>query len=855
MIKINTHNGHFLIKPDRVIKKEMEPILSKRWDMIGKQYVVPASPHTAKLIEQALGDKLQTNENFIWINSKNDVSLDALRCGDEWCLKTTPWRHQEIGILWALKHKASMLAMEMGPLSGDTEYLSPDGWRRIDRYDGGLVAQYNIHSQSSNFTQPTDYIKKPSEQMIHIKTRFGVDQMISEEHTMLVVDTKGSLKRLKAIDFYNDNKRLKYGTKLKIPTTFISNLGGGIDLSEYEIRLMVAFIADGSIVKSSAEKGKISVSKERKKRRIEFLLKKCHIDFKIHKDAGSCKCFYFRPPILTKSFKQFWKCSFEQMRIIADECLNWDGQRRSDNLPNYFYSSEKESADFIQYCFSGIGYPASITVRSKRSHKTEYIVNVRKNSRHKAIGIGGKNSHNNISIVPNEDGWKYCFSVPDGFLVLRRNNCIFISGNTGKSLCAVAVAGETQAKRTLIICPKSVVNVWPKQFRIHSNLEWNVVPLAKGSIAKRARQLEQQLDISQTKGEPLVAVLNYDSCWREPLKTALLKSQWDLLILDESQRIKGSRGKGSASRFIGIELYDIPRKIALSGYPMPHSPMDLFGQFRALDVGIFGSYYGKFESRYAVKGGYGGYQVISYQNMDEFTDRFNMLAYQVKKEEALELPPEVDEMIPVELDAACMKIYKKLEKDFYVDLEEGEMTAANAMVVLLRLQQITSGFGRTESGEDVFVSSCKIDALHDILDDCAKPVVVFCRFKNDLREVRKLADRTGLRMGEVSGSRNDLTDEATMPENIDLLCVQIQSGGVGIDLSRSSLAVYFSLGYSLGDYLQSRSRLHRPGQKNKVTFIHLLAKDTVDEKVYNALMARKEVIDFIMKSKNTLTSA
>ena len=86
-----------------------------------------------------------------------------------------------------------------------------------------------------------------------------------------------------------------------------------------------------------------------------------------------------------------------------------------------------------------------------------------------------------------------------------------------------------------------------------------------------------------------------------------------------------------------------------------------------------------------------------------------------------------------------------------------------------------------------------------------------------------------------------------MPENIEVMAVQIQAGGVGIDLTRASIAVYYSFGFSLGDHLQSLARLHRPGQRHPVTFYHLIAQGTVDEKVFRALQERREVISNILQ--------
>lgn len=417
---------------------------------------------------------------------------------------------------------------------------------------------------------------------------------------------------------------------------------------------------------------------------------------------------------------------------------------------------------------------------------------------------------------------------------------------TGKSLCAVAIANAIKAKRVLIVCPKSVIPVWPNQFQKHSKRYYHFAS-CDGSVANKLKQIKQALDYGETAPLPVVIVINYDAVWREPVGSFLADADFDLLILDESQRIKSPSGK--ASKYVGSSLQRIPKKLALSGFPMPHSPLDIFAQYRALDPGIFGQYYGKFRKRYSVMGGFQDKQVVAYKNQDELKERFELISYHVTKADALDLPEEVDSIVPITLDPATQKHYTKLERDFYVAVEEGEVTAANAMVKLLRLQQLTSGFMKMEaSGNEVYKCDAKAVALKDILENLGnEKAVVFCRFRHDIGVIRNVCESLGYICGELSGAKNDLTETATYPDHLDVLAVQIQSGGVGVDLSLASVGVYYSLGLSLGDYLQSRSRLHRPGQENKVTFIHLLAEKTIDNKVYRSLEKKQKVIEGILK--------
>jgi SNF2 family DNA or RNA helicase len=177
------------------------------------------------------------------------------------------------------------------------------------------------------------------------------------------------------------------------------------------------------------------------------------------------------------------------------------------------------------------------------------------------------------------------------------------------------------------------------------------------------------------------------------------------------------------------------------------------------------------------------------------------------------------------------------------------VTAANALVRLLRLEQITSGVVMNDSGEARVVDESKRQALESLLEDlpAEEPVVVFAVFKSDLASVHLAAAATGRTSGELSGDRDDLAAWQCGNPHPTILAVQIQAGGVGIDLTRAHYAVYFSTGFNLGNYLQSRARLYRAGQTRPVMFYHLIATDTVDELVEEALAHRQDLVTSVLK--------
>ena len=417
---------------------------------------------------------------------------------------------------------------------------------------------------------------------------------------------------------------------------------------------------------------------------------------------------------------------------------------------------------------------------------------------------------------------------------------------TGKTAMAIYIAAEQNFQKVLILCPLRVVQVWKPQFEIHSATPWLVVPLDEFFPNTQAKQdeAERQIKLAEARGIPIAVVINYESAWRSPFAEWALRQDWDLVIADEIHRCKAPGGK--ASRYLTRLGNAAWHRLGLSGTPMPHSPLDVYAYYRFLDPSIFGWSFQKFRQHYAEMGGYQHHQVVAFRNLDELNRKFYSIAFTASKD-VLDLPPEVHVTYKCRLGVEAQTIYRSLERDFIAELEAGDVTAANALVKLLRLQQITGGFARTIDGDDVQVDSAKMNLLRDVLEDIApeEPVVVFCRFHRDLDAVNRVADEAGRRSLELSGRMDEL--KCWQAGEAPVLAVQIDSGGLGIDLTRARYAIYYCLGFSLGSYEQSLARVHRPGQTRPVEYIHLLAEGTVDEKVMAALSDRADVVNSVLQ--------
>jgi SNF2 family DNA or RNA helicase len=239
------------------------------------------------------------------------------------------------------------------------------------------------------------------------------------------------------------------------------------------------------------------------------------------------------------------------------------------------------------------------------------------------------------------------------------------------------------------------------------------------------------------------------------------------------------------------------------------------------------------------------------------------VADRVLTDDVLDLPAQRDEDLIVELEPKARRIYRDLERDLIAEIDSGVVTAGNALAKVLRLAQVTGGTVKVETiaGEDTVttkeevVSTAKRDVLQDFIEGLAgEPVVVFCRFHSDLDAVHEAAASAGASSAEHSGRESEL--EAWQAQGgPQVLAAQIQAAGEVIDLTRSRLAVYYSLGYSLGQYIQSRARVRRPGSTRPITYYHLIAEGTVDEAIYAALAAREEVVGRVVEGLKRTTNS
>jgi len=448
--------------------------------------------------------------------------------------------------------------------------------------------------------------------------------------------------------------------------------------------------------------------------------------------------------------------------------------------------------------------------------------------------------------------------LPGGWMLLPEQR-------TGKSRIALELARRLGARRILVLCPSqhgNVPRVWVDEAKAHWP-ELRVTNLV-GTGAQRAQQA------ARLAAEPGLVICNYEAEWRRPLHQTLLAQHWDVLIADEVHRCKAHRG--AQQRAVAELARRIPTRLGLTGTPM-HSPLDVWGQFNIVDPSIFGPSFVRMRLRYTrpaqrsewrdpdvtyTKGRGGTLERWKYRDLDDLQARMYSRATRILLRDAfpghIGTEPLPDEVRTVTLEPAARKAYRELERELVTEIKEGTITAANGGVRVLRLQQLCGG---TLTATDevsgtktaVRISTAKEDLLREMLIDFGdEPIVVFGRFHSDLDAIHRACKAAGATSGELSGRRSDLA--AWQQGEQQVLVAQVQAGGVGISLVRAATVLWYSLGASLIDWTQARSRTLGPLQTRPVTNYVLLVEDTArsgDEAVYAALKANQNVVNAVVE--------
>lgn len=435
----------------------------------------------------------------------------------------------------------------------------------------------------------------------------------------------------------------------------------------------------------------------------------------------------------------------------------------------------------------------------------------------------------------------------------------------GKTLTTIAVVGALynlgKIDRVLVVAPTSVCSVWPHDLNQFATFPWE----ARVLLGDKKKRLKALNELENWPFKALrIAVINYESTHREGIFEALSAYKPDLIVCDESQRIKNpSAAQSKALHKLGDAA---PFRMILSGTPVQNNAVDLYSQYRFLDPAVYGANFYAFKNRYCIMGGYGQHQIVGYRNMDELVEKEHSVAYRVTKEECLDLPQQTFINRYIQFTDAEQAIYEQLRKSSFLELETGEnVTATTILTMYLRLMQLTGGFlTADESTRPKQVNTAKLDALADIVDDyvvdAGKKLVIFARFRAEIAAIENLLRLRKIQYGSIYGDvpmeeRGKIVEDFQTNPDTKVFVAQIQTAGLGITLHAASTAVFYSYDYNYANYAQALARIHRIGQRLPVTYIHLVVDGSIDEKILAALENKEDMAKTVVDSWREVLTA
>jgi len=405
----------------------------------------------------------------------------------------------------------------------------------------------------------------------------------------------------------------------------------------------------------------------------------------------------------------------------------------------------------------------------------------------------------------------------------------------------------------LIIAPKGVVKTWYEQelpTHLPDHIE-NVSVLWQPNITKKQQEKLESLFEIETALH--ILVMNVEAFSTEKgikFASKFLNSHKVLMAIDESTTIKTPTAKRTKN-IIKLGNYSKYRRI-MTGSPITKNPLDLYTQCEFLDPYLLNhsSYYA-FRNRYAemktmhLRGR--SIQVVhAFQNLSELSEKLQGFSYRVLKEDCLDLPPKNWIKRHITLSKEQQKVYDQMKKTALATLN-GKVTSTMTVITqLMRLQQITCGHFVADDGTTQEIKSNRITELMDVLSETEGKAIIWGHWQKDIKNIVDEIEKI-YGPGSVV-SYYGLTPQEERQDNIrqfqhDPKCRFMvgtpSTGGYGITLTAANTVIYYSNGYDLEKRLQSEDRAHRIGQKKNVTYIDIIAEDTVDEKIQESL--RKKI--------------
>ncbi|MBR9648615.1 DEAD/DEAH box helicase [Clostridium tyrobutyricum] len=415
------------------------------------------------------------------------------------------------------------------------------------------------------------------------------------------------------------------------------------------------------------------------------------------------------------------------------------------------------------------------------------------------------------------------------FILKHKSAGLFLECGLGKSVITLTAIMELMynmfdVSKVLVIAPLRVADTtWQGEIEKWEHLKCLKLSKILGSKKNRIMALYKKADVYTINRENVPWLVDF------------YKNDWpfDMVIIDELSSFKSP----SAKRFKALKKvrHKIKRIVGLTGTPAPNGLLNIWSQMYLLDGGErLGRTFTGYRNRYFhpqkyINGGIPTDYTINEDAEKKIYEKISDICISMKALDYLKMPECMFNKVMVELSEKDMKLYRKLERDLLLPFEASDVDAKNAAVLSNKLLQMASGAVYDEFGDVKLIHDKKLDALEDLIEAAnGKPVLVYYGFKHDKDRIKERFEVEEINTSEDMAKWND--------GKIQIALCHPASTGHGLNLQEGGCTIiWFSLTWSLELYQQANARLYRQGQKHTVVIHHIIAKDTVDEKVIQVL--------------------
>lgn len=420
-------------------------------------------------------------------------------------------------------------------------------------------------------------------------------------------------------------------------------------------------------------------------------------------------------------------------------------------------------------------------------------------------------------------------------------SALFLDMGLGKTSITLTAVNELlfdsfEVRKVLVIAPLRVArNTWCDEIKKWDQLNNIKYSIVVGTEKERISALNEKADIYIINRENIDWLVNKSG----------YKFDFDMIVIDELSSFKNHQSK----RFKSLMKIrpKVKRIVGLTGTPSSNGLMDLFAEFKVLDLGErLGYFIGQYRNTYFKPDKTNGAIVYSYKPLpnaeDRIYERISDITVSMKASEYLKMPELVISNYQVEMSEDEKKQYDEMKKNLICEIKDGEITVSNAGSLSNKLSQFANGAVYDDEQNIVEIHSRKLDALEDIIESMnGKPLLVAYWYKHDLQRIKKRFDVREIKTGKDIADWNK--------GKIPVALIHPASAGHGLNLQQGgSTIVWFGLTWSLELYQQTNGRLYRQGQKNTVVIQHIVTKGSIDEQILKALERKNKTQEDLIEA-------